>query len=56
MHGKSNEQIGVVSFGATCAENDDNLPGAYAKITDNLDWINGVISGLKDDREVEPYD
>lgn len=45
LYGKNRIQIGITSFGATCAENDRNLPPGFAKIADNLDWINGVISG-----------
>lgn len=40
---KSNgRQIGVVSYGATCAKNEDDLPGVYASIKDNLKWISCV--------------
>ncbi|XP_037042050.1 trypsin beta-like [Bradysia coprophila] len=51
IYGENNQQIGVVSFGATCAQNDNSLPGAYAKIADNLGWINGVISGKKQEHD-----
>lgn len=38
----SKRQIGVVSFGADDCTSDK--PSAYARITDNLDFINEVIN------------
>lgn len=40
---KTNRQIGIVSYGATCDNNPRRLPGVYTKIQDNLDFIQSVI-------------
>ena len=39
--------IGVVSWGYQCAQPTKNLPGVYARVTSQLDWISGQISGKK---------
>lgn len=37
------KEIGVVSFGADCANNPRRLPGVYAKVQDNLSFIHSII-------------
>ena len=38
--------IGVVSWGLQCLEPTKNLPGVYARVTTQLDWILEHISGI----------
>jgi secreted trypsin-like serine protease len=44
IYKKTGRQIGVVSYGATCDNNPRKLPGVYAKIADNLDFIRNVMN------------
>ena len=39
--------IGVVSWGYQCKQPTKELPGVYARVTSQLDWISGHISGKK---------
>ena len=39
--------IGVVSWGYQCKQSTKELPGVYARVTSQLDWISGHISGKK---------
>lgn len=41
---QTKRQIGLVSFGAKCKKNPNNLPGVYTSIQDNLKWIHSVMN------------
>lgn len=57
MVGHNNQQIGLVSYGANCPQPGWTTPsaGVYAKIADNIGWINSVTSGSKGEDEEDDH-